>query len=247
MKTAVNPESIKRMNTQAKSGYRIVDADDIYKSYQNEVSANVLKGFSLSVTCGELLSIFGPSGCGKTTVLNIFGGIDRVDSGKLTVCGQSLHRMNSRALTRFRAEKIGFIFQFYNLVPTLNALENVEAGLEVLSLPRKEIRKRSKSYLKRVGMAHKDRNYPSQLSGGEQQRVAIARALAKEPELILADEPTGNLDEKTAEGVAALIRSLVDDMGIACIIVSHNPGMKEISDRVVCITDGRAVDDAELI
>lgn len=232
------------MNVYANNGSRVVEADAIYKSYHSEISTDVLSAFSLSVKRGELLSVFGPSGCGKTTVLNIFGGIDRIDSGTLWVCGQPLHEMNQRELTRFRAEKIGFIFQFYNLVPTLNALENIEAGLEVLPMPRKEIRARASNYLERVGMADKARNYPSQLSGGEQQRVAIARALAKEPQLILADEPTGNLDEKTAGGIAALIRLLVDDIGIACIIVSHNPGMKAISDRVVRIIEGRAIGDA---
>lgn len=232
------------MKLQKGNDIKLVEADNVYKSYQNEVSTDVLKGFTLSSRRGELLSIFGPSGSGKTTVLNLLGGIDRVDSGKLMVCGNQLHKMSRKGLTRFRAEKIGFIFQFYNLVPTLNALENVESGIEVLKIKRKEISNRAHSYLERVGMGAKAFNYPSQLSGGEQQRIAIARALAKEPDLVLADEPTGNLDQKTADGITLLMRQLIDEIGIACIVVSHNPGIQNISDKVIRIVDGKAFCDA---
>jgi putative ABC transport system ATP-binding protein len=229
------------MTAQSPDDHKVVEAEEIYKSYRGEVTTDVLKGFSFSVRKGELLSIFGPSGCGKTTVLNLLGGLDLTDSGRLMVCGQELDRLNRKQLTRFRAEKIGFIFQFYNLVPTLNAVENVEAGLEVLGMARAGIAERALDYLERVGMRERARNYPSQLSGGEQQRVAIARALCKEPELVLADEPTGNLDQKTAEGVTSLIRRLIDEIELTCIVVSHNPGIRDISDRVISIQDGKAV------
>lgn len=229
------------MTNPSDANHAVVAAKNICKRYHGEVSTDVLQGFSVTAWRGELLSIFGPSGCGKTTVLNVLGGLDVVDSGSLVVCGQQLHGLNRKRLTRFRAEKIGFIFQFYNLVPTLNALENVEAGLEVIGLKRSEILERARNYLKRVGMADKEANYPSQLSGGEQQRVAIARALAKEPELVLADEPTGNLDQKTAYSVTSLIRRLIDELGLTCIVVSHNPGIREISDRIVRIREGKAI------
>lgn len=220
-----------------------VEAQGLVKSYGGEVITQVLNGFSFYANQGEFLTIFGPSGCGKTTVLNLVGALDLPDSGTLNVCGHDLTRMRKSDLTGFRAEKLGFIFQFYNLLPTLSALENVEAGLEVLPLDRKEIRRRSEYYLEKVRMADKIKKYPAQLSGGEQQRVAIARALAKEPQLILADEPTGNLDLRTADMVTSLMKDLIRDTGLTCIVVSHNPGIKEISDRVIHIAEGRAVSD----
>ena len=228
------------MSTQESSNQKVVDAQDVVKSYAGEVITEVLKGFTFEAKQGEFLTIFGPSGSGKTTVLNLIGALDLPDSGKLVVCGEDMTRMTRGELTRFRAEKLGFIFQFYNLLPTLSALENVEAGLEVLQLDRNEIRRRSKLYLEKVGMGDKVKKYPAQLSGGEQQRVAIARALAKEPQLVLADEPTGNLDVKTAEVVTSLMKELIRDIGLTCIVVSHNPGIKEISDRVVYIVEGKA-------
>ena len=231
------------MNKQASEDKYVVEARDVYKSYAGEVVTEVLKGFSFYAKQGEFLTIFGPSGSGKTTVLNLVGALDLPDSGFLKICGEDLMRLEKRDLTRFRAEKLGFIFQFYNLLPTLTALENVEAGLEVLSLGRKEIHRRSNLYLEKVGMADKTKKYPAQLSGGEQQRVAIARALAKEPQLILADEPTGNLDLKTAEVVTSLMKELIRDIGLTCIVVSHNPGIKQISDRVIYIVEGRAATD----
>jgi len=221
----------------------IVDAKHICKSYGGEVVTNVLEDFTFYANQGEFLTIFGPSGSGKTTVLNLIGALDLPDSGCLKICGTNLTRLSKRDLTRFRAERLGFIFQFYNLLPTLNALENVEAGLEVLGLSRKEISRRATIYLERVGMANKMKKYPTQLSGGEQQRVAIARALAKEPQLILADEPTGNLDTKTAEIVTTLMKDLIRDIGLTCIVVSHNPGIKQISDRVLYIVEGKAALD----
>lgn len=233
------------MSTNASSDRKIVEANNIVKSYGGEVVTEVLKGFSFFAAQGELLTIFGPSGCGKTTVLNIIGALDHPDSGELIVCGEDLTRMNAAELTRFRAEKLGFIFQFYNLMPTLTAVENIEAGLEVLTLDRREIRRRANRYLEKVGMAGKGDKYPAQLSGGEQQRIAIARALAKEPQLVLADEPTGNLDVRTADVVTSLMKELIRDVGLTCIIVSHNPGIKEISDRVLYIVEGKATYDED--
>jgi putative ABC transport system ATP-binding protein len=231
------------MNFSTTQNNTAVKARDLVKSYGGEVVTDVLKGFSFYANQGEFLTIFGPSGSGKTTVLNLVGALDLPDSGVLEVCGQDLPRMRKSDLTGFRAVKLGFIFQFYNLLPTLTSLENVEAGLEVLPLDRKEIRRRSEYYLEKVGMADKSKKYPAQLSGGEQQRVAIARALAKEPQLILADEPTGNLDLRTADVVTSLMKDLIRDIGLTCIVVSHNPGIKEISDRVIYIAEGKAATD----
>jgi putative ABC transport system ATP-binding protein len=231
------------MSTPKSQDNNAVEAIDLVKSYGGEVVTEVLKGFSFWAKKGEFLTIFGPSGSGKTTVLNLVGALDVPDTGVLKVCGQELTRMRKSDLTGFRAEKLGFIFQFYNLLPTLTALENVEAGVEVLALDRKEIRRRALFYLEKVGMADKVKKYPAQLSGGEQQRVAIARALAKEPQLILADEPTGNLDHRTADMVTSLMKDLIRDIGLTCIVVSHNPGIKEISDRVIYIAEGKAVAD----
>lgn len=218
----------------------IVEVKDVCKSYGGEIVTKVLKDFTFYANQGEFLTIFGPSGSGKTTVLNLIGALDLPDSGWIRICGTDLTRLSKRDLTRFRAQKLGFIFQFYNLLPTLNALENVEAGLEVLSISRKEINRRANLYLEKVGMVANKNKYPAQLSGGEQQRVAIARALSKEPQLILADEPTGNLDTKTAEVVTSLMKDLIRDIGLTCIVVSHNPGIKQISDRILYIVEGRA-------
>ena len=219
----------------------VVFADNIVKNYDGEIVTEVLKGFSFHSNKGEFVTIFGPSGSGKTTVLNLVGALDLPDSGSLIVCGEDLPHLKKSELTRFRAEKLGFVFQFYNLIPTLSAIENVEAGLEVLHLRRNEIRDRAHHYLEKVQMGDKKNKYPTQLSGGEQQRVAIARALAKEPQLILADEPTGNLDVKTAEVVTSLMRELIRDIGLTCIVVSHNPGIMKIADRVINIVEGKAV------
>lgn len=229
------------MSNPSSHNQKIVMVENVYKSYHGEVSTDVLRGVSFDMHEGEILSVFGPSGCGKTTILNVLGGLDVIDSGRLVVCGEQLKGMNRKKLTRFRALKIGFIFQFYNLVPTLSALENVEAGLEVLGWKRAEISEKARDYLSRVGMEKKVHHYPAQLSGGEQQRVAIARALAKEPELVLADEPTGNLDQKTAASVTSLMRRLIDELGLACVVVSHNPNIEKISDRVIRIREGKAV------
>jgi len=219
---------------------KVVEANDIFKNYEGEIITEVLKGFSFFANKGEFVTVFGPSGSGKTTVLNLVGALDLPDSGSLIVCSEDLPRLKKSELTRFRAEKLGFIFQFYNLLPTLTAIENVEAGLEVLRLGRREIRDRANHYLEKGQIGDKKNKYPAQLSGGEQQRVAIARALAKEPQLILADEPTGNLDLKTAEVVTSLMKELIRDIGLTCVVVSHNPGLIKIADRVINIVEGKA-------
>jgi len=221
--------------------------DHVAKSYpMGEVTAHVLSDVNLRIGRDELVVMFGVSGCGKTTLLNLMGALDVPSAGSIIVDGEQISSMSEGARTQFRANKVGFVFQFYNLLPTLTALENVEAALEILPLPSSEIRRRGIHYLSAVGMADKLDKFPAQLSGGEQQRVAIARALAKEPPLILADEPTGNLDEGTGLEVMRVISELRQRTQATMVVVTHNPRLMTFADRVLRIERGRIQDsDAE--
>jgi len=202
----------------------------------------VLREMSMSIDEGALVVVHGPSGCGKTTLLNLIGGLDRPDSGTIRACDVDLTTATRAQLIDYRARSVGFIFQFYNLLPTLTALENVEAGVRVAGIAREQARSRSEALLERVGLGdHRDR-FPAQLSGGEQQRVAIARALAKSPRLVLADEPTGNLDEESAAGVLALMRELRQETGVTFVIVSHNPAIAQAGERTVRLSHGQMVE-----
>lgn len=218
----------------------VISIRDVYKSYRmGEVVAPVLNGVSLEVHSGDFVCIFGVSGSGKTTLLNLMGAIDTADRGSIRLDGQEIVGISRQKLIEVRRWKIGYIFQFYNLLPTLTARENVEMGLELLDLERKEVRRRAIEYLEKVGMKGLVDKYPDQLSGGEQQRVAIARALAKEPHIVLADEPTGNLDEQTASGVVSLMKDLNEQTGITFVIATHNKELASVATRVLRITDGK--------
>ena len=218
----------------------LVEMEGVDKSYRTgEVVAQVLRDVNLRIARDELLVMFGVSGCGKTTLLNLLGALDVPSAGSIMVDGEAISSMSERARTRFRATKVGFVFQFYNLLPTLTALENVEAALEILPLKSAEIRRRGVHYLSAVGMEDKVAKFPAQLSGGEQQRVAIARALAKEPMLILADEPTGNLDEGTGLEVMRVMSDLRRRTGATMVVVTHNPRLTAFADRVLRIERGR--------
>ncbi|MEA3557757.1 MAG: ABC transporter ATP-binding protein [Candidatus Thermoplasmatota archaeon] len=218
----------------------LVDIDNLHKSYTTggEIT-NVLKGTDLQMKKGEMVMVMGPSGSGKTTLLNLLGGIDGSDSGVLKVDGMDLTGLGKKELNRFRRERIGFIFQFYNLIPTLTALENVELGLENLVGNSREMKERARKYLEMVGLSDKARNYPQELSGGQQQRVAIARALAKEPALVLADEPTGNLDEEREQSIMRIMKDLQHGLGITFLIVSHNTRLKKYMDRTLILRHGK--------
>ncbi len=221
----------------------LVSLEGIGKSYGGGSAAQVvLDDLSLEIDAGELVVVHGPSGCGKTTLLNLIGGLDRPDSGRVRACGVELTHASRPELTAYRARAVGFIFQFYNLLPTLTALENVEAGVRVAGVEREEARERSEALLERVGLGDFAGRFPAQLSGGQQQRVAIARALAKRPRLLLADEPTGNLDEETSAGVLELIRELNRETAVTFVIVSHNPAIARSGDRVVRLSHGRLAD-----
>lgn len=218
----------------------VVKLEHVSKFYHvGEVRTDVLKDTSLEIYSGEFVVVLGSSGCGKTTLLNLIGALDSSSTGKIIVDGEDISNSTPMDLTVFRREKLGYIFQFYNLLPTLTAFENVTAGLEILSISKQEVRERAQYYLGQVGLGEKTGKFPSQLSGGEQQRVAIARALAKRPNLILADEPTGNLDEATEDIIMDLMKKLNKEIGACFIIVTHNPKIADLADKVIRIRAGK--------
>ncbi len=228
------------------TGEPVVVLEGVRKAYGNGRRAQaVLDDVSLSVDRGEMVAVTGPSGCGKTTLLNILGALDRVDSGTVRSCGLDLTSADRGQLTRYRAHSIGFVFQFYNLLPTLTALENVKAGLTVAGFRRVDADRRARHMLASVGLADAADKFPTQLSGGEQQRVAIARGLAKNPQLVLADEPTGNLDEDSGAQVTGLLRELNADTGVSVVLVTHNPAVSAVADRIVRLDHGRLLGGSE--
>src|SRR6266540_900164 len=238
MSSSGRASSVGDPSTPAPQGV-LVDIDRVAKSYRTgEVVTDVLRDVNLRIARDEFVVMFGVSGCGKTTLLNLIGALDVPSAGSIVVDGERISSMTERARTKFRAAKVGFVFQFYNLLPTLTALENVEAALEILPLKAPEIRRRGIHYLSAVGMEGKLNKFPSQLSGGEQQRAAIARALAKEPPLILADEPTGNLDEGTGLEVMQVMSELRRRTGATIVVVTHNPRLTTFADRVLRIERG---------
>jgi putative ABC transport system ATP-binding protein len=199
----------------------------------------ILQGVDLHVPAKSFAVLLGPSGCGKTTLLNLIGALDTPDSGELSVAGLPLFPAHRRRVLDYRRTQVGMIFQFYNLLPTLSARENVELVLEPLGLHLRERRARALEILERVGLTHALEKFPGQLSGGEQQRVAIARALAKRPVLVLADEPTGSLDRQNSRQILALMQQLNREENITFLIVTHDPEMAEQASLVLHMEDGR--------
>ena len=209
---------------------------DVHKTYQmGDVEVRAVDGMTFSIEKGELVVIVGPSGSGKTTVLNMLGGMDSCTSGTITLDGALVSDMGERELTQYRRHDIGFVFQFYNLVQNLTARENVELASQICDnpLPADQV-------LGLVGLSARMDNFPAQLSGGEQQRVAIARALAKNPKLLLCDEPTGALDYRTGKQVLGILQDTCRSMGTTVAIVTHNQAFTQIADRVIHIREGRA-------
>jgi putative ABC transport system ATP-binding protein len=202
----------------------IVEIKDVSKSYRRgSYTVPVLEGISFDIAEGEFLALMGPSGSGKTTLLNLIAGIDRVDNGSIRVGGVEITTLSEMELAQWRATHIGFIFQFYNLIPVLTAFENVELPLHLTTLSKKDRREHALMALRLVNLDHRLGHYPSQLSGGEQQRVAIARAIITDPTLLVADEPTGDLDRVSAEEVLDLVGRLNSDLGKTIIMVTHDP------------------------
>jgi len=220
----------------------IVELHKVVKIYElgEGIEVQALRGINLKVERGEFVSIQGPSGSGKTTLLNMVGGLDKPTSGKVVIDGTDITPLGEKELARFRREKIGFIFQFFNLVPLLTALENVELPMLFSGkLSDREIRERAMDLLKLVGLEKRMHHKPTQLSGGEQQRVAIARALANEPAIILGDEPTGNIDRATGRRIIRLIQNLNETLDQTFVIVTHDPAVAEASKRRLFMVDGR--------
>jgi putative ABC transport system ATP-binding protein len=225
----------------------IVEARGLFKSYQRgSERVAALRGVDLAVRRGEMLAIMGPSGSGKTTLLNCLAGLDRPDAGDVLVEGQSLRRLSDDARARYRARRMGFVFQAYNLLPVLTALENVELPLLLAGESEHRARERSRALLAEVGLAAHLRHRPAQLSGGQQQRVAIARALAPQPAIVWADEPTGNLDSETAAEILELLVRLNRTLGQTFVIVTHAAEVARRAHRVVTMRDGRITSDQAL-
>ena len=211
-----------------------VEFRKVKKQYRmGEVTIDALRDITFEIEKGEICVIVGASGAGKTTLLNILGGMDTLTSGKVLLDGRDISRYSSKALTKYRRYDIGFVFQFYNLVPNLTALENVELAAQ---LSRRPLQPRK--VLKQVGLAGRMNNFPAQLSGGEQQRVAIARALAKNPKLLLCDEPTGALDYNTGKAILKLLQDTAREKGITVVIITHNQAITAMADRIIEIKNG---------
>ena len=209
--------------------------NNVKKTYKvGDVEINASDGVDFEVNKGEFVVIVGPSGAGKTTILNLLGGMDKATSGQILVDGQDVAKYSERQLTQYRRDDIGFVFQFYNLIQNLNALENVELALQISKHPMD-----AKEVLKDVGLEDRMYNFPSQLSGGEQQRVAIARALAKNPKLLLCDEPTGALDYQTGKAILKLLQDTCHKHGMTVIVITHNLAIAPMADRVIQIKNGR--------
>jgi putative ABC transport system ATP-binding protein len=225
----------------------MIDVIGVTKRFGGKRDVVALDNVSVSIPKGELVSIVGASGSGKSTLLNLIGGLDRPSSGDIRVDGESLAGISDDALTMVRREKIGFIFQFFNLLPTLTCLENVGLPLHLRRWPRKKVEERARELLDVVKLGHRLTHLPEELSGGERQRVAIARALAVFPPILLADEPTGNLDSKTGADILALIHDLHMKYGATVVVVTHDPKVAETCERTLTIRDGRVVDDRRLV
>ena len=222
----------------------VVESIDLKKEYHlGDVIVPALRGINLQIKKGEFLVIMGPSGSGKSTLLNMIGGLDNPTAGQVFINGQDISKLSDSALTELRAREIGFIFQFYNLVPVLTALENVELPMMVTGVAEKEGKKRAIELLEMVGLGDRLHHRPDELSGGQRQRVSIARALANTPSIVLADEPTGDVDTKTGDEILDIMHHLNKNMGVTMIVITHDPVVSEHCDRLIRIIDGLIATD----
>lgn len=225
----------------------LIQAQALTKQYgSGETSVTALDHIHLSVNAGEFVAIMGPSGCGKSTLLHLIGGLDKPTSGQVIFDGVPMAEMNDDDLTALRRRKMGFIFQFFNLIPVLSAVENAALPLTLDGGKPAEARAKAVEWLTRFGLGDRLTSRPDQLSGGQQQRVAVARALVAEPALVLADEPTGNLDTRSGDEIASLLRSVSKDYHRTVLMVTHDPRIAAYADRIVFLKDGRMIDDTLL-
>jgi putative ABC transport system ATP-binding protein len=217
----------------------VVQGRDVSKVYgQGETEVRALNGLSIDIRRGEMIAIMGPSGCGKTTFLNCFSGLDDITSGQVTLEGVDVHGLADRQKSEFRARRMGFVFQSYNLLPVLSAVENVELPLLIAGVAPKEARDRSLEILRSLELGDRVNHLPSELSGGQQQRVSLARALVARPAIVWADEPTGNLDEEGSQQVTKLLRSLNQNFHQTIVVVTHDPDVAAACDRTMTMRDG---------
>jgi putative ABC transport system ATP-binding protein len=221
----------------------VISLVGVAKSFDGKRKVTALEGIDLQVARGEMLSIVGASGSGKSTLLNLIGGLDRPSAGEIRIDGRAIASLSDDELTRLRRDKIGFIFQFFNLLPSLNCLENVALPLHLKGIPNKKTTERARELLELVQLGQRLDHLPDELSGGERQRVAIARALAFDPPILLADEPTGNLDSHTGAEILKLIHDLHERLGATVLIVTHDAGVAGSSPRTVTLRDGRLAGD----
>ncbi len=232
---------------QTETSTPIVEARGVAKAYgTGEVRVEALRGVDLVLERGEIAAIMGPSGCGKTTLLNCLSGLDSIDEGEVAIEGTPLSAMSDRERTDYRARRMGFVFQFYNLMPVLTAVENVELPLLIARVPGGEARRKALAALDLVGLADRAGHVPDALSGGERQRVTIARSLVNDPAIVWADEPTGDLDSENAAEIVELMRRLNLERGLSFLIVTHDISVGRKADRIVRMLDGRVVEEQRL-
>ena len=225
----------------------LVQTENLTKIYgTGQTAVTALNNLSLNIDQGEFVAVMGPSGCGKSTLLHLVGGLDTPTKGQVIIDGHNLSRLDDNRLTELRRRQIGFVFQFFNLIPVLNATENAALPLILDGIKPAEARAKADTWLDRLGLSDKKDKRPDQLSGGQQQRVAIARALTTEPALVLADEPTGNLDSRSADEIATLLRQIADEWKRTILMVTHDPRIAAYADRIIFLKDGTIVDDTRL-
>lgn len=225
----------------------VVRTEQLTKVYGKGVTAvTALHRLNIDIQPGEFVAVMGPSGCGKSTLLHLIGGLDRPTSGRVLLDGQDMSTLKDDDLTRLRRRQIGFVFQFFNLIPVLSAAENAALPLTLDGVKQSEAQQKAEAWLTRIGLAGRLAHRPDQLSGGEQQRVAIARALVAEPALILADEPTGNLDSRAADDIALLLRQISDEWHRTVLMVTHDPRIAAHANRIIFLKDGTVVDETRL-
>ena len=222
----------------------IVECNDVHKTYrQGKMDVPALKGISLAVEQGGFIALAGPSGSGKTTMLNIIGGLDTADSGKILLDGKDLDELNQSQLADLRLQKVGFVFQAYNLIPVLSALENVEFVMLLQGVSPEERQTRGKAILAEVGLAGEYHRRPAELSGGQQQRVAVARAIVSNPSIVLADEPTANLDSNTGKGLLEIMEEMNEKRKVTFIFSTHDRMVMDFANRLIQLKDGQIADD----